>query len=276
MLAIERKPAVIAVVGASDSGKSSFCTYLFNKLIDTGARVAVVDGDMGQSDIGPSASVGYGMASRHITQLHNLRLRNGYFVGVTSPKTVQVKAIEAVKAMLSEVCLRGADYVLVNTDGWVSGVEAVMHKLELLKALTPDLVVGVQLEGELEMIRGSLPQPPILVETSAALNPRSPEKRKIVREMTYARYLKKSKLQCYPISQMKVEPRSAIPKSQEPDKGILVGLYGNGTRFLGIGVLRAVNVGRRVLKVQTAVAEKPMRLTFGKVRLNRKLQELQD
>ncbi|MCW4000028.1 MAG: Clp1/GlmU family protein [Candidatus Bathyarchaeota archaeon] len=276
-LGIEKKPVVIAVIGASDSGKSSFCTYLFNKLIEAGGRVAVVDGDLGQSDIGPSATVGYGMASRHITQLHNLRMRNGFFVGVTSPATMQAKAIEAVKAMLTEVYPRGADYILVNTDGWISGAEAALYKIALLTAVQPDLIVGVQVQGELELLRGSLTAKPVmLIEASAALNPRSPEKRKVLREMTYARYLKKAKLQCYPLSQIKVEPRGSVPKKQEPDKGVLVGLYGGGAKFLGIGVLRAINVGRRVLKVQTSVTDKPMRLTFGKVLLNRKLQENQD
>ena len=73
-----------------------------------------------------------------------------------------------------------------------------------------------------------------------------------------------------------MEPRNGVPKTQEPEKGILVGLYGRGTKFLGIGVLRAINVGRRTLKIQTAVSTKPMRLVFGKVLLNEKLQEIQD
>ena len=79
----------------------------------------------------------------------------------------------------------------------------------------------------------------------------------------------------YPLSQIIVEPRNGVPKTQEPEKGVLVGLYGRGTKFLGIGVLRAINVGRRTLKIQTAVSSKPMRLVFGKVLLNEKLQEVQ-
>jgi polynucleotide 5'-kinase involved in rRNA processing len=73
-----------------------------------------------------------------------------------------------------------------------------------------------------------------------------------------------------------IEPRGAIPKKQEPEKGILVGLYGLGNKFLGIGVLREVNQLRKTLKIQTGVSAKPLRILIGKVVVNEKLQEVQD
>ena len=82
--------------------------------------------------------------------------------------------------------------------------------------------------------------------------------------MTYARYLKNAKLQCYPKSQVIIEPRSAIPKKQEPEKGLLVGLCGRGSKFLGIGVLREINQLRKTLKVQTAVSAKPLKILYRK------------
>ena len=114
----------------------------------------------------------------------------------------------------------------------------------------------------------------IVVEPSFALKKRTPEKRKSLREMTYARYLKNAKLQCYPKSQVTIEPRSAIPKTQEPEKGILLGIYGRGAKFLGIGVLREINQLRKTLKVQTSVSAKPQRIVIGKVVVNEKLQEV--
>ncbi len=277
VLGLAKKPAVIMVLGAADSGKSSFCTYMVNKLTESNRKIAILDGDLGQSDIGPSASIGYAVASKPITELYNLRLQNGYFVGVTSPIMAINKAVEGLTSMMNEAVGRQADFILVNTDGFISGDAALNYKLTLIKELKPDVVVAVQLQTELEPIMSCLGGGGVMtVEPSPALNLRSPEKRKTLREMTYAKYLRKSKLQCYPLSQITVEPRNGVPKSQEPEKGVLVGLYGRGSRFLGIGVLRAINVGRRTLKVQTAVSTKPVRLIFGKVLLNRKLQEIQD
>jgi len=121
-----------------------------------------------------------------------------------------------------------------------------------------------------------LDSPVVVVEASSALNPRTTEKRKSLREMTYARFLKNAKLQCYPKSQVTIEHRNDIPKNQEPKKGILVGLCGRGSKFLGIGVLREINPVRKALKVQTAVSAKPLRIVIGKVVINEKLQEVQD
>lgn len=277
VLGLQKKPVVVMVLGSADVGKSSFCTFMVNKLVQAKCKVAILDGDIGQSDIGPSASIGYAVASSPITELYNLRLHNGYFVGVTSPVKAIAQTLKGLTALMAEASAKQADYIIVNTDGFVSGDVAISYKLSLIKELKPDVVVGLQTQGELDPLLSYLGGGGVMiVEPSQALSVRSAEKRKILREMTYTKYLRKSKLHCIPISQINLEPRNGVPKDQEPEKGLLVGLYGRGSRFLGIGVLRSVNLERRTLKIQTAVRSKPFRLVFGKVHLNEKIQELQD
>ena len=274
VLGLQKRPAVVMILGAADCGKSSLCIYLLNKLIDGKSKVAVLDGDLGQSDIGPSGTIAYALTSKHIPDLYDLRLKNAFFVGVTSPIKAIAKVIEGLTAMKAEIFQQQADFVIVNTDGWVSGEVAVRYKAALIDALKPDVIVAVQMQDELVPLIASIETPVVVVEPSSALNQRTAEKRKILREMTYARYLKNAKLQCYPKSQVTIEPRSAIPNTQEPEKGILVGLCGRGSKFLGIGVLREINPVRKVLKVQTAVSAKPFRIIIGKVVINQKLQEV--
>jgi polynucleotide 5'-kinase involved in rRNA processing len=212
-----------------------------------------------------------------VTELYNLKLENAFFVGVTSPILSIRMAIEALIAIKAQILERPIDFIIVNTDGWVAGDVAVRYKTELIKEVKPDLIVGMPQEDELEPLIANIEGTPIfLVEPSSSLSPRNPEKRKILREMTYTRYLKDAKLQCYPMSQLVIEPRVAVPKDQEPEKGLLVGLYASRNEFLGIGVLREINRARKALKVQTAVSTKPQRLVIGKVFLNLKLQEIQD
>jgi polynucleotide 5'-hydroxyl-kinase GRC3/NOL9 len=274
ILGLQKRPVVVVVLGAADCGKSSLCTYLFNRLVDGKCKVAVLDGDVGQSDIGPSATVGYGIASKPIAELYNLKLKNAFFVGVTSTLTAMPKIIEGLIAMEAEIFQGQVDFVLVNTDGLVNGDVAVKYKTDLVKALKPDVIIALQTQDELAPLIASLETPVIVVEPSFALKQRPPEKRKLLREMTYARYLKHPKLQCIPKSQVTIEPRNAIPKNQEPEKGILLGIYGCGTKFLGIGVLREINQLRKTLKVQTSVSAKPQRIVIGKVVVNEKLQEV--
>jgi polynucleotide 5'-hydroxyl-kinase GRC3/NOL9 len=272
---IQKRPVVAMVLGAADCGKSSLCTYLLNNLLDGKCKVAVLDGDVGQSDIGPSGTVGYALVSKRVAELYDLKLKNAFFVGVTSPITATSKTIEGLAVMEAEILQGQVDFVLINTDGLVNGDIAVQYKAELIKALKPDIIVALQTQDELAPLITTLETPTIVVEPSFALKQRTPEKRKTLREMTYTRYLKKAKLLCIPKSQVTIEPRSAIPKNQEPEKGILVSLYGRGTKFLGIGVLREVNVERKTLKIQTAVLVKPLRIVIGKVVVDQKLQEVQ-
>jgi polynucleotide 5'-hydroxyl-kinase GRC3/NOL9 len=275
VLGVPKRPVVVLVVGTIDSGKSSVCTYLVNKLVKGKCRVAVLDGDLGQSDIGSSGTVCYALTSKPVTELYDLRFGNAFFVGDTSPIKAIAKTLEGYVAMKAEVLARQVDFVVVNTDGWVTGDIAVGYKTQLIRALEPDFIVGVQVGDELAPLIANLEKTPmIVVEPSSSLNQRSTEKRKSLREMTYTRYLKNAKLQCYPMSQITIEPRNALPKFQESEKGLLVGLYGSESKFLGIGVLREINQVRKVLKVQTAVSAKPSRLVIGKVLLNKKLQEI--
>ena len=273
ILGLVKRPVVVLLLGAADCGKSSLCTYLLNNLIDGKSKVAVLDGDLGQSDIGPSATIGYALTSKCVADLYDLKLKNAFFVGVTSPIKAIAKVIEGLTAMKAEIFQQQADFVLVNTDGWVSGDVAIKYKAALIDAIKPDVIVGVQMEDELGPLIAELTVPVVVVESSSALSQRTAEKRKILREMTYSRYLRNAKLQCYPKSQVTIEPRSAIPITQEPEKGLLVGLCGRGSKFLGIGVLREINPVRKVLKVQTAVSAKPLKIIIGKVVVNQKLQE---
>lgn len=276
ILGVQAKPVVIVVLGKSDSGKSSYCAYLVNKLVDGRCRVAVLDGDLGQSDIGASGTIGYAVASRQVAELYDLKLENAFFVGVTSPIKSLARTIEGLVILKTEVLQRPVDYLIVNTDGFVEGAIAVQYKAALVKELKPDVLVGVKVKDELDGLIASIQQPVLTVDASSLLSPRTAESRRNLREMTYVRYLKDSKLQCFPISQLTVEPRGALPMNQSPDKGLLVGLYDARGKFLGIGVLREINWARRVLKIQTSVSAKPWRLVLGQVFLDTKLREVLD
>lgn len=276
VLSLSKKPTLVLLLGKIDSGKSSYCNYLVNKLINEKCRIAVLDGDIGQSDVGPSGTVAYAITSKPVAELYDLKLENAFFVGVTSPLKAIAKMIEGLAEMKDEILQRPVDFIVVNTDGWIAGDIAIRYKVALIKKLQPDVIVGVQVREELTPLIADVELPPIIVvEASSFLNQRTPEKRASLREMTYVRYLKQSKLQCYPMSQLTIEPRENLPKDPELKNGILVGLYNSKNQFLGIGVLREINITRRVLKVQTAVAAKPLRLVIGKVSLNDKLQEVQ-
>jgi polynucleotide 5'-hydroxyl-kinase GRC3/NOL9 len=277
LLCVEKKPVIILVLGKIDSGKSSCCTFLLNQLVSQKHQVAILDGDVGQSDIGPSGTIGYALTSKPVIELQNLKLENAFFVGVTSPIKAIAKINEGLAAMMEEISHRSFDFLIVNTDGWVAGDLAIEYKTMIVKLIKPDFIIGIKVENELEPLMVTLGQaqtPIILLEASSCASERTADKRKILRDRTYSKYLQNAKLQCYPMSHVTVELRSSVlPSHIEHENGILVGLYGQKSKFLGIGVLRAINQTRKVLKVQTAVSVKPQKLVVGKIIINEKLQE---
>ena len=274
--AIQNKATVVMVMGKVDSGKSSFSTYLVNKLVDGKNKVAVLDSDLDQSDIGPPCTVAYGYTVKKVTELYDLKMSNAFFVGVTSPVQAEDRTIEGLAVMHREITQKAeADYIIINTDGWVEGERAVEHKLQLVNQLKPDLIIGIQSQGELEAVLTNVNAAVICrIETSSAVNGRVPEKLTRSRELNYARYLKEAKVRSLFASYMEIQEKNVLPKELGKEKGILVGLRDSKNHFLGIGIMLEYNRVRRVMKVLTPVSSKPASIAIGRIKLDPELKEL--
>jgi polynucleotide 5'-hydroxyl-kinase GRC3/NOL9 len=269
LMGFQKKPAVAMVVGKADSGKTSFCTYLINSLVNAKRKTAILDGDLGQSDIGPPCTVAYSVVTKPLTELYELKARNAFFVGATSPSAAVNKTLEGMVLMKAEILDVTADFVVVNTDGWVEGEEAVKYKLQLAGMLEPDMVVCIQQQTELEPLLAALGQYRTFeVKSSLAVKQRSLEMRKNLRERSYAKYLRDAKAKAFPLNHITIEERN------DKERGLLLGLYAAQRKFLGIGVLREVDSVRKTLKVLTSVSTKPSRVVFGKVRVDENLREV--
>lgn len=204
--AFEEKPVIVVVMGEVDSGKTSFCTYLANMALRERRRVAIVDADLGQSDIGPPATIGFSRLTLPIKDLFLLKAENAYFIGTTSPSGAVNKVIDRLAKMKDESLKKAVDFLIVNTDGWVLGEEAVQYKLRLIKRITPNVVIGIQQQNELTPILTALKRAKaVSIEFPQTIKKRDREKRKILRELSYKKYLKGAKVQSYPLSWMKIE-----------------------------------------------------------------------
>jgi polynucleotide 5'-hydroxyl-kinase GRC3/NOL9 len=277
LMSFEKRPVSAMVIGKVDCGKTSFCTYLINRLIGAKQKVAILDGDLGQSDIGPPCTVAYAFAARPLTELYSLEAENGFFVGVTSPSEAVNKTVEGMALMKKEVLGKGADFVVVNTDGWVEGEAAAQYKSMLAEKLEPDVVLCIQQKDELQPLAAALGKfRTAMVESPSAVGQRSAEKRKNLRELSYAKYLVDAKVKSLPVSHVTVEEKSVLSKSDGEERGFLLGLFDSQRRFLGIGVLREIDHSRKTLKVLTSVATKPAIIQVGKVRLDENFREIPD
>ena len=150
-----QKPTVAMVVGKADSGKTSFCIYLVNKLVNPNQSCNFRRRFRAIQHRSPV----HGRLCSHtkpLTELYDLKARNAFFVGVTSPSEAIIKTIEGLALIKAEVLDVTADFVVVNTDGWVEGEEAVKYKLQLAEMLEPDGVVCIRQKNELESLLAAL------------------------------------------------------------------------------------------------------------------------
>lgn len=247
LMKISSRPVVALVLGTVDSGKSSFCTYLVNKAVSEKRKVAVVDGDLGQSDIGPPCTVAYNLISKPITDLFNLQARNAIFVGFTSPNRVTNKVIEALLALEKESLTGNPSLLIVNTDGWVEGECAVNYKVELVKTLEPQIIFCIQQKDELAQVCDTVGDfRKIMVESPQAIRQRDTEKRKSLRELGYIKYLKGSKVQSLSLGWIKVEDSELFGLCQtHPGARQASKIYG----LLGMKPLHVAELGDRICVV---------------------------
>lgn len=215
MLNPQVKPFTAMVVGAVDSGKTSFCTFLINKLLSGGQKVAILDGDLGQSDVGPPCTVSYTFVTKPVTDLFNLQARNAFFVGFTSPSRAINKLAEGLASLKQEILSNNPDFLIINTDGWVEGEDAVNYKFQLVEKLNPDIVFCIQQKDEMASLLNTFGKiKKLVVDSPSAIRERSREKRRSLRELGYIKYLRNAKVRSIPLSWLKIEEDGLIGLSR--------------------------------------------------------------
>lgn len=335
LAAIQTKPVTAIVLGTADSGKTGLCTYLVNRLLNEKHKVAILDGDLGQSDIGPPCTLAYAFVSKHVTDLFNLEAKNAFFVGVTSPSKAVEKVIQGMTLLYAEILSGNPDFVVINSDGWVEGEEAIAYKVQLIEKINPGIIYCIQQDEKLKPLLEAVKDfKTVVIDSPQTIKQRSREKRRSLRELGYIKYLKNARVQSIPVSWLKIESDEIlapgknfgdkrrereiyellgmkplymvelrdkiyvvigrnrwinpenIKRTEETvgkkvvvtfkgdEKGLLLALYNDERKFLGIGVLREIDYGRRVVKIFTPVSSGISTVAFGKVKLDENLKEV--
>jgi polynucleotide 5'-hydroxyl-kinase GRC3/NOL9 len=145
-------PGIVVVIGAVDTGKTSLCTFLANHALKAGIPTAVVDGDIGQSEIGPPTTIGLGLVESEIDSLSDLKPYSLYFVGSTSPVGHLLATATGVKTRSDMACALGKKLVIVDTTGLVRGLIGRKLKTAKIESLRPRHIIALQREKEVEHI----------------------------------------------------------------------------------------------------------------------------
>jgi polynucleotide 5'-hydroxyl-kinase GRC3/NOL9 len=266
-----RDKRTVILVGGLDSGKSTLALTLLRAAIEAGRPSAFVDADVGQKTVGPPATVTMKLVrSAADLEPDALAVADALsFVGSTSPQGHLLPVVTGVASLHAKAREAGADFVVVDTSGLVSGIHGQLLKYHKLELLRPDLVVGLQRGEEVLPLLGVIQRffatEVVPLGIHPAVVPTTVEQRADKRERAMRRYFSGE------THRFRVKPTVFMPAlpplfDLAQLHRLLVGLSDGAGAYLGIGYLEwAADEG--VLRLISPVAEGPKALRLGGVRL---------
>jgi polynucleotide 5'-hydroxyl-kinase GRC3/NOL9 len=257
-LKLDERSGVLLVVGATDTGKSTFARYLFAQLRSQGRKAAFFDGDPGQSSLGPPATltltfdpdlpaglqVGDGL--HHPAPALVWR----YFIGSITPQGHMLPVLVGAARLVQAAQNAGAEVVIYDTSGLVEpakgGLALKNAKLDLLR---PSAVFAIQREKELEPLliplRRSQRAQLIELRPSPAVTPRDASARRQHRARQFAAYFSSARPVDLEWSRIAVFPYPAFQLHRLAAFEDVLGFT------LGLGIVLSMDGPRRQVRLLT-------------------------
>lgn len=180
-------PGRICIIGMPDTGKTTLAHWFWGQLSGPPPS-ALVDCDPGQARLGPPAALTMAPGPPPGGDASFLRL-----VGAVSPPGHLLQMLTGVLRLVEKAESQGADAVVCDSSGFVTGGMAREFQFQILDALRPRHLVAIQENGELEPIlrpfQGSALQLHRLRPVEA-IRPRSQEQRGRRRRRRFAAHFR--------------------------------------------------------------------------------------
>lgn len=266
-----RTKHTVLLVGGLDTGKSTLARALLSSALVAGRPAALVDADVGQKSVGPPATITMkvlrGPADLEPEVLAEADALS--FVGSTSPEGHLLPVVSGVAGLYRMAKDAGADFVVVDTSGLVSGIHGQILKYHKVEMLGPDLVVGVQRGEELLPLLGVIQRffatEVVPLGVHPGVVPTTVDQRAENRERAMARYFDGE------LHRFRVKPTVFMPAlpplfDLANLHRLLVGLSDGAGSTTGLGYLEHTE-DEGVLRLISPVAEGPKALRLGSVRL---------
>ena len=266
-----RTKRTVVLIGGLDTGKSTLSRALLSAAIEAGRPAAFIDADVGQKTVGPPATI----TLKHVRSAADLEPdvlaeeHALWFVGSTSPEGHLLQVVTGVESVYRIAKDSGADFVVVDSSGLVSGVHGQILKYHKVELLRPDLVVGLQRGEELLPLLGVIQRffatEVVPLGVHPGVVPTTVEQRAENRERAMARYFSGG------LHRFRVKPTVFMPAlpplfDLAQLDHLLVGLSDGAGGYLGLGYLEHVPE-EGLLRLISPVAAGPKALRLGSVRL---------
>jgi polynucleotide 5'-hydroxyl-kinase GRC3/NOL9 len=246
--AIHREKGIALILGASDTGKSTLAHLLVVQLCRMGNVVALVDGDIGQSILGPPTTIGLALFDFAPKQLDNIQLIASYFVGSITPRGHMLEMLVGTKSIADRASQLDPGIIVIDTTGFVTGETAWELKFQKVDLLKPTHLIGLQRRREIEgLLKPHHFRPDMAIhrlKISDKIRMKSPEQRRSNRSRKFATYFQEVKLYEKSLDGIKVVSPFKVRYRGKGLKGILIGLNDEANFNLGLGILENLDVHR--------------------------------
>lgn len=242
----------VLVLGASDRGKSTFCSYLAWRLLKAGLTPALIDADVGQKDLGPPATItlGYPQMNRALQDLEPAAL---YFVGAVSPTAHLLPMVVGTRQLLDRT---DAPFVVINTSGLITGVGEVL-KAYKIDSLRPDVIVALETGRELAPILAAHRHFRILpLSSSPKARIKPQETRRQRRLEAFRRHFRHAREYSLAFGELVLQrlPVDGPVPEETFLTNRLCALADEHQTVLGLALIRSFNPGKRLITLLTPVA----------------------
>jgi polynucleotide 5'-hydroxyl-kinase GRC3/NOL9 len=263
---LEQGKGIAMLLGATDTGKSSLAKFLIPHLCQRELKVGLVDADIGQSFLGPPATIGFAVFKSHPDWEVVLSPPEIFFVGSTTPEGHFPIHLKGVKCMVDKASSYGPEVILVDTTGFVLGEAGKELKRRKIDLVSPRFILALQKYDEIEPILEQYKENALYkiyrLPLSEQVRSKSMEERRINRANKFRDYFKYSVIQELAIEEVQIEGEVLDPSGALLPldwslriNGLLIGLKDGNDETLALGMIRNYFEEKKVVKVLTPLRE---------------------
>ena len=264
--ALEEENEIAILLGATDTGKSTLAQFLIFNLCRRGFKVGLVDADIGQSFLGPPATIGFSVFKSHPDWDVILSPPEIFFVGSVTPEGHFAVHLKGVKRMVDKASSYGPDVILVDTTGFVLGEAGRELKRRKIDLISPRFILALQKDDELEPIleqyQENLSYKIYRLPLSEQVRTKSPEERRMNRTNKFRDYFKYSAVRELSIEGVQIEGEVLDPDGVPLPldwalkmNSLLVGLKDEKDETLALGLTKNYFEEKKMLRLSTPLQE---------------------
>jgi polynucleotide 5'-hydroxyl-kinase GRC3/NOL9 len=139
----------LMVVGGSDTGKSSFASYIYRQLRSLSVTAAYLDGDPGQGKLGPPGTMTLGKPGEDLDPERVPSWR--VFVGSSTPSRHMLPVLVGASNLVHKAYEAGAKAVVYDTTGLIDPFKGGLSlKLAKINLIRPSVLFAIQRKTDLE------------------------------------------------------------------------------------------------------------------------------